>query len=107
MRKLKQKMPKAPALGLALLALLVASTASPARGQDSGPKRLPTGQHLDPSGDTVTLGSMPLAMSLAPGGGKIVVSLGGWREQGIQVVDLMTRRVEQTLKQEAAFLGLA
>jgi YVTN family beta-propeller protein len=46
-------------------------------------------------------------MLLAPGGRKLVVSLGGWREQGIQVVDLMTRRVEQTLKQEGAFLGLA
>src|ERR1044072_9929933 len=97
-------MPKKSALGLALLALLVASLASPLRGQDSGPKRLPTGRRLDPAGDSVTLGSMPLAMLLAPGGGKLVVSLGGWREQGIKVVGLMTRRVEQTLQPEAACL---
>jgi DNA-binding beta-propeller fold protein YncE len=107
MKKLKQKMPKMRALMLALLALLAASSASTLRGQNSGPKRLPTGQRLDPSGETVTLGSLPLAMLPAPGGEKLIVSLGGWREQGVQVVDLKTRRVEQTLKQEAAFLGLA
>src|SRR5918911_4113782 len=100
-------MPKTSALGLALFTLLAASPASPARGQNSEPKRLPTGQRLDPSGDSVTLGSMPLAMLPAPGGEKLVVSLGGWREQGVQVVDLKTRRVEQTLRQDAAFLGLA
>src|ERR687883_1570408 len=100
-------MPKTSALGLALFTLLAASPASPARGQNSEPKRLPTGQRLDPSGDSVTMGSMPLAMLPAPGGEKLIVSLGGWREQGVQVVDLKTRRVDQTLKQEAAFLGLA
>ena len=62
------KMPKTPALKLALLALLVASGASPAGGQNSESKRLPTGQRLDPAGETVTLGSMPLATLLAPGG---------------------------------------
>src|ERR687883_1113975 len=100
-------MPKTSALGLALFTLLAASPASPARGQNSEPKRLPTGQRLDPSGDSVTLGSMPLAMLPAPGGEKLIVSLGGWREQGIQVVDLATRRVDQTLKQDGAFFGLA
>ncbi|HYY93171.1 MAG TPA: YncE family protein, partial [Pyrinomonadaceae bacterium] len=100
-------MPKTSAFALALLALLAVGSASHVRGQNSGPKRLPTGQRLDPSGDSVTLGSMPLAMLPAPGGEKLIVSLGGWREQGIQVVDLRTRHVEQTLKQEAAFLGLA
>jgi len=106
-QKLTRKTAKASALWLALLALLAACAPSPARGQNSGPKRLPTGQRLDPSGDSVTLGSMPLAMLPAPGGEKLIVSLGGWREQGVQVVDLRTRRVVQTIKQEAAFLGLA
>ena len=93
---------------LRVLLLLVASaSASHAAGQGGVPKRLPTGLRLDPAGDSVNAGSMPLAMLLAPGGEKLVVSLGGWREQGIQVVDLKTRRVTQTLKQEAAFLGLA
>jgi DNA-binding beta-propeller fold protein YncE len=92
---------------LVLLALLLAASTSAVRGQNSESKRLPTGMRLDASGDFITLGSMPLAMLPAPGGEKLIVSLGGWREQGVQVVDLKTRRVEQTLKQDAAFLGLA
>jgi DNA-binding beta-propeller fold protein YncE len=115
MRSLKRKMTRAAASRLALAAasrlalcaLLSALSVLVARGQDSGPKRLPTGRSLDTPGRSVTLGSLPLAMLPAPGGEKLIVSLGGWREQGIQVVDLKTLRVEQTLKQGAAFLGLA
>ena len=33
--------------------------------------------------------------------------LSGWREQGIQVVDLKTRKVTQTLLQDCAFYGAA
>ncbi|HTS34819.1 MAG TPA: bifunctional YncE family protein/alkaline phosphatase family protein [Candidatus Solibacter sp.] len=62
---------------------------------------------LDPEGEFVDLSSMPLGMALAPDGKKLVVVLSGWREQGIQVVDLATRRVTQTLAQEAAFYGAA
>ena len=48
-------MSKALTSRLVLLALLAAASPSTARGQDSGPKRLPTGQRLDPAGDSVTL----------------------------------------------------
>ena len=72
---------------------------------------LATGLRLDSVGDSVgdcvDLGSMPLAMALAPGGDKLVVVLSGWREQGIQVVDLHSKQVTQTLKQDAAFYGIA
>src|SRR5579864_9622564 len=68
---------------------------------------LPTGVHLDPIGDFIDLGSMPIAMALAPDGKALIVVLSGWREQGIQVVDLNTSRVMQTLEQPAAFYGLA
>src|SRR5215471_14171092 len=68
---------------------------------------LPTGVRLDPAGDVVELGSMPLNLVAAPGGEKAVVVLSGWREQGIQVVDLKTRRVTQTLLQDGAFYGAA
>jgi DNA-binding beta-propeller fold protein YncE len=92
-----------------LLLVLAAASALSASGQSSGSamERLPTGARLDPVGDSVTTGSMPLAMALAPGGEKLIVSLGGWREQGIQVIDTRTWRVTQTLTQAAAFLGLA
>src|SRR5712671_6797180 len=68
---------------------------------------LATGVRLDPAGHAIDLGSMPLGMALAPGGGKVAVVLSGWREQGLQIVDLKTGTVTQTLKQDAAFYGVA
>ena len=67
---------------------------------------LPTGVRLDAVGDAIDLGSMPLAMAVAPGGDKLAVVLSGWREQGVQIVDLKLRRVVQTLIQPAAFFGI-
>jgi sugar lactone lactonase YvrE len=58
-------------------------------------------------GDAVELGSMPLNIVAAPSGDKAVVVLSGWREQGIQVVDLKTRKITQTLLQDGAFYGAA
>src|SRR5580693_4749708 len=69
--------------------------------------RLATGLRLDPVGEAIDLGSMPLAMALAPGGEKAAVVLSGWREQGLQIVDLKSQHVLQTLPQEAAFFGVA
>src|SRR5580658_5255171 len=68
---------------------------------------LPTGVSLDAVGDAIDLGSMPLAMTVAPGGDKLAVVLSGWREQGVQIVDLKSRRVTQTLTQPAAFFGIS
>src|SRR5438046_1861140 len=68
---------------------------------------LPTGVRLDPVGESIDVGSMPLAILQAPERDKLVVVLSGWREQGLQVVDVKTMRVTQTLPQEAAFYGAA
>jgi DNA-binding beta-propeller fold protein YncE len=68
---------------------------------------LPTGVRLDGVGDTVELGSMPLNVVPALSSDRAVVVLSGWREQGIQVVDLKTRQVTQTLRQDGAFYGAA
>jgi DNA-binding beta-propeller fold protein YncE len=68
---------------------------------------LATGVRLDPVGGFIDLGSMPLGMVLAPEKDKVLVVLSGWREQGIQVIDLKSMRVTQTLPQEAAFYGIA
>jgi DNA-binding beta-propeller fold protein YncE len=62
---------------------------------------------LDPVGDAIELGSVPLGMAVAPGGDRVVVVLSGWREQGLQIVDLKSGRATQTLEQKAAFLGVA
>ncbi len=68
---------------------------------------LPTGLRLDPVGESIDLGSLPINLILAPEKTKAVVVLSGWREQGIQVVDLKTRKVAQTLLQDGAFYGAA
>lgn len=80
----------------------VASAAVPATAT-----RLPTGVHLDPASTSISVGSMPLAMAIAPGGDRIVVLLNGWREQGFQVIDRTTGRIVQTVLQPAAFIGVA
>lgn len=96
----------------AALAILVCAcqqapqTAADARNELTGRPRLPTGKYLDPVAKTSPLGSMPLAMVLAPGGAQVVVLLNGWREQGIQVIDRRTGQVTQTALQPAAFLGI-
>jgi DNA-binding beta-propeller fold protein YncE len=68
---------------------------------------LPTGVRLDPVGEAVELGSLPINLVIAPQADKAVVVLSGWREQGIQVVELKTRKVTQTLLQDGAFYGAA
>ena len=83
-----------------------ANTSADATNELASRRRLPTGAYLDPVVPASAIGSMPLAMVLAPGGGQIVVLLNGWREQGIQIVDRQTGQVAQTLLQPAAFLGI-
>jgi DNA-binding beta-propeller fold protein YncE len=85
--------------------LLLFAAAVAAHAQFTQP--LATGVRLDPAGDAIDLGSMPIGMALAPGGERLAVVLSGWREQGIQVVDLKTRKVTQTLLQDGAFYGAA
>jgi len=68
---------------------------------------LPTGVCLDPAGQSFAAGNMPLGMVLSPEGDRLVLSLNGWRQQGIQVVDRHTRKIVQTIPQPSAFLGLA
>jgi len=66
---------------------------------------LPIGVRLDPAGEAVDLGSLPINLVLTPEKDRAVVVLSGWREQGVQVVDLKTRNLTQTLLQDGAFYG--
>jgi len=68
---------------------------------------LPVGTCLDPAGRSFNAGNMPLAMALSPEGDRLVLSLNGWRQQGIQVIDRHTGTIVQTIPQPGAFLGLA
>jgi YVTN family beta-propeller protein len=87
-----------------------AQTASPL-SRDAGKQAkktcLPTGVCLDATGRSFDVGNMPLAMALSPEGDRLVLSLSGWREQGLQVVERDTGRVVQRLPQAGAFFGLA
>ncbi|HEX7251553.1 MAG TPA: bifunctional YncE family protein/alkaline phosphatase family protein [Thermoanaerobaculia bacterium] len=91
------------------IALVVFGLAAlaPMRAETQLPPPLATGVRLDPVGAVVDLGSMPMGMALAPDRKRLVAVLSGWREQGIQVIDLESLRVTQTITQEAAFYGAA
>jgi YVTN family beta-propeller protein len=69
--------------------------------------QLPTGVRLDPAAPARTVGPLPLTMRRSPDGQRLVLSLGGYSEQGVQVLDAKTSRVVQDLPQAAAFVGLA
>src|SRR5262249_43210948 len=69
-------------------------------------QRLPTGAWLDPAGRSFDVGNMPLGMRLSPDGKFAAVALSGWREEGLQIIDLATGAVTQTLPQPACFFGL-
>jgi len=70
-------------------------------------RQLPTGVTLDPAAPVHRVGSMPLAVALSPEGDRAALLLCGWREQGVQIVDVATGAVTQTLPQPSAFMGLA
>ena len=67
---------------------------------------LPTGVCLDPAGQSSDVGNMPLAVVSSPEGDRLVLSLNGWRQQGIQVIDAQTGTIVQTISQPSAFFGL-
>ena len=92
-------------LALSFSALLCASVSAQRKPFFTSP--LPTGVRLDPAGEGVNLGGLPINLVLAPEADRAVVVLSGWREQGVQVVDLKTRKVTQTLLQDGAFYGAA
>jgi YVTN family beta-propeller protein len=69
--------------------------------------RLPTGARLDAAGPSFAVGNMPIAALASSDGKYLVLSLAGWREQGIQIVDRRAGSVAQTIPQAGAFLGLA
>jgi YVTN family beta-propeller protein len=98
-------------LPLIALSLLLAASCRPSAsdGRESTGTQvmLPTGRMLDPVGHVIDVGNMPLSVALAPDRRHAVLLLSGWRERGLQVVDLAAGRVTQTLPQPGAFLGVA
>src|SRR5262245_31036845 len=107
-----RRMPSLTGAPLALL-LALASCQRPRAeevglpSEPSASHRLPTGARLDPAGRSLAVGNMPLAARVSPDGRYLVLSLSGWREQGIEILDRTRGVVVQRLPQPGAFLGLA
>ncbi|HEY8132751.1 MAG TPA: SMP-30/gluconolactonase/LRE family protein, partial [Thermoanaerobaculia bacterium] len=62
---------------------------------------------LDAAGRAISVGNFPLSMALAPDGKRVILVLSGWKTQGLQVVDLETGVVTQTIEKHATFIGIA
>ena len=69
--------------------------------------RLSTGARLDPAGRSIPVGNMPLSALPSPDGNYLVLSLSGWRQQGLDIVSRNAGRVVQHVEQPGAFIGLA
>ncbi|MEO8578439.1 MAG: SMP-30/gluconolactonase/LRE family protein, partial [Gemmatimonadales bacterium] len=97
-------------LVLAALAALIAAgcrnVSTDGVTSESEAPRLPTGARLDPAGRITDVGSFPLAMVASPDGGRLVLLLNGYRDQGVEIIDRASGLVTQTLVQPAAFIGL-
>ena len=95
-----------------LIALLLVAACGTSSSSTSGTfeadlGRLPTGARLDPAGRTVDIGDFPMTEVLSPDNSRLVLLLGAYRQQGLQVIDRRSGDVVQTLLQPAAFVGLA
>lgn len=86
--------------------LLLGGCASKA-SVDEEVDRLPTGAQLDPAGRSFDVGDFPTTEILSPDSTRLVLLLGSYRQQGVQVVDRRSGELLQTLLQPAAFVGLA
>ena len=92
-----------------------AALALAARGRPAGPRAdgtavLPVGYRVTPAGDRVTLGNMPLDSAVSPDGRQLVVVNAGQGTQSVQVVDVATRTLVQTLpyvRPSAVYAGVA
>ncbi len=103
-----RKAPFRSTRSLVLAFLAACGSREPERlGTAAGPVVLPTGRRLEPAGRIIDVGNMPLSVQLAPDGHHAVLLLSGWRECGLQVVDLAAGQITQTLSQPGAFVGLA
>src|SRR5215210_5371704 len=103
-----RKAPFRSTRSLVLAFLAACGSREPERlGTAAGPVVLPTGRRLEPAGRIIDVGNMPLSVQLAPDGRHAVLLLSGWRECGLQVVDLAAGQITQTLSQPGAFVGLA
>src|SRR5919202_1949789 len=106
MPQLYRTLALAGALWLALAAChRTSSTTAEAAPREAD--RLPTGKWLDPAVPSTALGgSFPLGVAFSADSSRVAVLLSGYGRQGVEIVDLHSGRVLQTLEQPAAFVGI-
>jgi YVTN family beta-propeller protein len=107
---------RAAGAGCAFSALLGTASALGATAPTTVGPRLdgtavaPTGHRLTPTGEQSPLGDLPLGAALSPDGRTLLVSNDGQGTQSLQVVDVATGTVAQTIPYSAPaslFVGLA
>jgi DNA-binding beta-propeller fold protein YncE len=68
---------------------------------------LPNGWRIAPAGRHLSIGDLPLAMTLSPDGQSLIVTNNGYARPTIRVVNLERRMVSQVFSLDDAWLGLA
>ncbi|HEY8912191.1 bifunctional YncE family protein/alkaline phosphatase family protein [Lacisediminihabitans sp.] len=102
-------------IGLLAFALVggvaaAAITQNVAGPHQDGTATTSVGQRVTPAGQQTRLGDLPLNSALSPDGKKLLVSNNGQGTQSLQLVDVGTRAVVQTisyLSPESLYMGLA
>ncbi len=109
-------MQKKKILAASLATLLLGSTTAYAGytqlvgPKDNGTAVIPHGWTVTPSGQQVTLGDFPMGGVLSPDHRYLIVSNDGQGEQSLQVVDVETQKVVQTIpykSPESLYFGVA
>lgn len=87
----------------------VAQRASAARPgyTGGGITLLPNGWRIAPAGRHMSIGDLPLAMTLSPDGASLVITNNGYARPTLRVVDLARGIVSQTFGLDDAWLGMA
>src|SRR5713101_8199719 len=76
--------------------------------QTQGDRRidLPNGWHLTPVGRSIQLGDLPLNIAVSPNGAYAAVTNNGQSDQSIELIDVKSERVIDSIRIDKSWLGL-
>src|SRR5437016_9658724 len=67
---------------------------------------LPNGWHLTPAGHSVSVGDLPLNIAVSPDGNYAAVTNNGESDQSIELIDVKSEKVVDSVRIEKSWLGL-
>jgi YVTN family beta-propeller protein len=73
----------------------------------AGRVRLPNGWYLSPAGRQVGVGDFPLGLAVSPDGRLAAVTHSGWHGKGLDLVDLASGTLVQSLPLRESWIGVA